>query len=153
MIAVAITLLVLDLHVPQSTTHTLAHDLLEQWPTYAAYLLSFLTIVLIPFATSMMSSYLKRSQGQHLAAGVYGATLLAMAITFSLLQRQILLRRPNLLREPIAEAERRRIFRRAASGVVPYILATALAVLTPYATLIASGMLAAFYATPLASSA
>ncbi len=181
--SVAITLLVLDIHVPQDPHHTLAHGLLEQWPTYAAYVISFLTIgiiwinhhamlgrlrqadhsililnllllmciVLLPFATSMMSTYLKRSQGQHLAAAIYGAALLAMAITFSLLQRQILLRRATLLRDPLTGAERRRIFRRSASGIAPYVLATALAALTPYATLLVSGLLAGFYALPIAS--
>ena len=48
MIAVAITLLALDLHVPNpSTPGTLAHGLAEQWPNYAAYVVSFLTIGII----------------------------------------------------------------------------------------------------------
>jgi uncharacterized membrane protein len=45
-IAVAITLLVLDLAVPQPTGR-LGHDLLAQWPQYAAYATSFLTIGII----------------------------------------------------------------------------------------------------------
>ncbi|MEV6845079.1 TMEM175 family protein [Actinoplanes sp. NPDC051411] len=49
-LAIAITLLVLDLHVPVraalegSLAHTLAHD---GWPTYAAYVTSFLVIGII----------------------------------------------------------------------------------------------------------
>jgi uncharacterized membrane protein len=47
-IAVAITLLALDLHVPApSGAGTLAHRLGEQWPNYAAYVVSFLTIGII----------------------------------------------------------------------------------------------------------
>src|SRR5438270_13213286 len=47
-IAVAITLLALDLHVPApSGAGTLAHRLGHQWPNYAAYVVSFLTIGII----------------------------------------------------------------------------------------------------------
>jgi uncharacterized membrane protein len=47
-IAVAITLLALDLHVPDPAgAGTLAHKLGEQWPNYAAYVVSFLTIGII----------------------------------------------------------------------------------------------------------
>lgn len=47
-IAVAITLLVIDLHVPDpSTPGSLAHKLGEQWPSYVAYIVSFLTIGII----------------------------------------------------------------------------------------------------------
>lgn len=41
--AIAITLLVLDLPKPAGSTR-LGHDLLHQWPTYVAYLVSFVTI-------------------------------------------------------------------------------------------------------------
>src|SRR3979411_2375690 len=47
-IAVAITLLALDLHVPDPAgSASLAHRLGEQWPNYAAYVVSFLTIGII----------------------------------------------------------------------------------------------------------
>jgi len=47
-IAIAITLLVLDLHVPEPGSGTsLAHELAKQWPSYAAYVVSFLTIGII----------------------------------------------------------------------------------------------------------
>jgi uncharacterized membrane protein len=41
--AIAMTLLVLDLPRPKGST-TLAHDLLHQWPSYVAYLVSFVTV-------------------------------------------------------------------------------------------------------------
>ena len=44
--AVAITLLVLDLHVGNAPGH-LAHDLGAEWPHYATYVVSFLTIGII----------------------------------------------------------------------------------------------------------
>src|SRR6059058_6230283 len=47
-IAVAITLLALDLRVPGAgSAASLAHQLGEQWPSYAAYVVSFLTIGII----------------------------------------------------------------------------------------------------------
>ena len=47
-IAIAITLLVLDIHVPEpGPGASLAHRLAEQWPSYAAYVVSFLTIGII----------------------------------------------------------------------------------------------------------
>jgi uncharacterized membrane protein len=45
--AIAITLLVLDLHVPAPGSGELGHELLAQWPSYAAYVISFLTIGII----------------------------------------------------------------------------------------------------------
>ena len=41
--AIALTLLVLDLPRPQHSAQ-LAHDLLQQWPSYLAYLVSFITL-------------------------------------------------------------------------------------------------------------
>jgi uncharacterized membrane protein len=47
-LAVAITLLVLDIGVPKVGPHeTLAHALAHQWPHYAAYVTSFITIGII----------------------------------------------------------------------------------------------------------
>ena len=43
-IAIAITLLVLDIKVPDSHQGQLVHDLGQQWPTFAAYVLSFAVI-------------------------------------------------------------------------------------------------------------
>jgi uncharacterized membrane protein len=114
-------------------------------------LILLMTIVVIPFGTGLLSRYLKASAGENLAAAVYGGLLLLMALAFSALNHQILLRRPQLLNAPLSLAERRAIFRRSATGVAPYALATALAVVSPYATLGITAGLAVFYATPLAS--
>jgi uncharacterized membrane protein len=46
-IAIAITLLVLNIHVPPPGEGDLARRLGEQWPSYAAYVVSFLTIGII----------------------------------------------------------------------------------------------------------
>jgi uncharacterized membrane protein len=47
-IAVAVTLLILDIHVPEIGRHeSLLHALLQNWPHYAAYVVSFMTIGII----------------------------------------------------------------------------------------------------------
>ena len=43
-LAIAITLLVLDLRLPPANGHTLTFLLLHDWPQYFAYVVSFLTI-------------------------------------------------------------------------------------------------------------
>src|SRR4051812_37101922 len=46
--AIAITLLVLEIRVPSPRSgHTLAHELLHLWPSYFAYVVSFVTIGII----------------------------------------------------------------------------------------------------------
>lgn len=180
-IAVAITLLVLDLRVPLAADHqSLARGLGREWPNYVAYAVSFatigiiwinhhaavlrlreadhsillsnlfllMTVVLLPFATSLMSYYLNRHQGQHLAAGVYAGALLAMAAAFSVFNWQMLLRRPQLLRAQLSRERRRAILLRNTSGIVPYALATAIAPISPYATLAICGAVAIYYVLP-----
>jgi uncharacterized membrane protein len=177
--AVAITLLVLNIAVPHDH---LGHRLGAQWPAYAAYVISFLTIgiiwinhhiavgrlsrtdhsilmlnlvllmtiVVIPFGTSLLADYLKAGSGDKLAAAVYGGTLLAMALAFTALNAHILFRRPHMLKVTLSPEQRRLIFLRSFTGVIPYVLATGLAAVSPYATLGITGALAAFYAVPFA---
>jgi TMEM175 potassium channel family protein len=45
--AIAITLLVLEIGVPEGAGDRLAHELAQQWPSYLAYLVSFLVIGII----------------------------------------------------------------------------------------------------------
>ncbi len=46
--AIAITLLVLEIHIPEpGAGASLGHELLAQWPSYAAFVVSFLTIGII----------------------------------------------------------------------------------------------------------
>ena len=183
--AIAITLLVLDIHVPEPGSGRLGHELLAQWPSYAAYVISFITIGIIwmnhhvafsrlravdhsiliwnlmlllsvgilPFTTSLMATYLKEGSGDSLAAAIYGASFLVMGAIFVLVNRQILFRRPELLREPIApEAARRTLFF-AALGQIPYLLAVGFAFVSPYITIGICAACAFYYALPVASRA
>jgi len=183
-LAVAITLLVLDIKVPSVGGHDdLGRELARNWPHYAAYVTSFLTIgiiwinhhamigrllqadhmilflnlllllsiALLPFATSLMAAYLKQSHGQNLAAAIYSGTFLLMAVLFSILNRHILLRKPQLLTSELSEQHRRQILARSITGLAPYAIATALAAVSAYATLAICAALAVFYALPVAS--
>ena len=186
----AITLLVLNIGVPTVSSHplpgecrTLGCALARQWPVYAAYVTSFLTIGIIwinhhvairrlrepdhmilflnllllmsiavlPFATSLMAAYLRKSQGQHLAAAIYGGAFLVMGLFFSALNRHLLVVTPHRLREEMTVERRRQILVRSVSGVVPYAVATALAVVSPYVTIAICFLLVVFYAFPIGS--
>jgi TMEM175 potassium channel family protein len=183
-IAVAITLLVLNIRVPSPDQHAhLADALARQWPAYAAYATSFITIgiiwinhhamigrlrqpdhtilmlnlllllwiVVLPFATDLMATYLKQGQGETLAAAIYAGSLLMMSITFAALNRHILFPKSHLLSVSLPEEQRREILTRGVVGVIPYAVATALAAISPYLTLSICAAIAAFYALPLAS--
>jgi uncharacterized membrane protein len=182
--AIAITLLVLDIHVPDpSTTADLARQLGSQWPSYVAYGVSFLTIGIIwinhhamlrrikaidheililnlllllcvgllPFTTALMAAYLKESEGETLAAAIYAGSFLLMSVVFAAMNWTILFRKDHLLAGPIDAATRRTIITRGVAGLLPYLAATILAVLSPYVSLAICGAVAAFYALPLAS--
>jgi uncharacterized membrane protein len=59
--AFAATLLVLDLVIPNVTSKHVGHQLLEQWPTYLAYLVSFATIGNAWLNHSVITEYLDRA--------------------------------------------------------------------------------------------
>ena len=184
-IAVAITLLALEIRVPATSSHnTLAHNLGAEWPDYAAYVVSFLTIGIIwinhhamlrrlvrvdhtililnivllmtigllPFTTALMAKYLNASGGEHLAAAIFGGSFLLMAASFMTLQRHLLLRKTHLLEERLTPPVRRAVLRRNTAGILPYVVATAGAIISPYVTLGICGAIAIFYALPATTS-
>ena len=185
-IAVAITLLVLNIEVPApGGAGSLGHRLAEQWPTYAAYVTSFMTIGIIwinhhvmisrleradhaililnlvlllsigvlPFGTNLLATYLREGEGQHLAAAIYSGLFLLMGFAFATLNHHILFRKTHMLTHSLDVARRRRILSRAVAGLLPYVLATAVAPISPELTLIICAAVAVFYALPVASGA
>ncbi len=183
-IAIAITLLVLDIRVPEpSATESLARALGEMWPNYAAYVVSFmtigiiwinhhalvrrlreadhsvlilnlfllLTIAVLPFTTALLAAYIGED-GDHLAAAVYAGSLLAMAVSFLVLQRRILFSGSRLLQDHITEKDRTLIWHRNQAGILPYAVAVAIAPVSAYATLILCALIAVFYARPATTS-
>ena len=115
-------------------------------------LLVLMTIGILPFATDLMAHYLRSPRAQSsLAAAVYSGAFLLMAITFSVLNRHVLIDKSHLMSAELPLARRRRILRFSAVGLVPYAVATALAFVSPYLTLAVCAALALFYAHPAAT--
>jgi uncharacterized membrane protein len=59
--AIAITLLILDVHVPSPTSGHLGAALLRQWPTYIAFLLSFAFIGIMWVNHHRLFNHIRRS--------------------------------------------------------------------------------------------
>jgi TMEM175 potassium channel family protein len=114
-------------------------------------LLLLMSIGILPFATSLMATYLRESSGESVAAAVYAGAFLVMGVFFALLNLHILLNRAHMLEAELFEQERRRILVRSVTGVGPYVVATALAFVSPFVTLAICGATAVYYALPVAS--
>jgi uncharacterized membrane protein len=112
-------------------------------------LVLLMTVAVIPFGTSLMATYLKQGNGDTLAATVYAGIFLAMALAFSWFNYHLLIRRKHLLSGNLSDARRRKLLIRGVAGVPPYILATAVAPFSAYATLAMTTALAVFYALPV----
>jgi uncharacterized membrane protein len=61
MFAIAITLLILEIKVPESSTGGLTKALLRQWPSYFAFLLSFIYIGVMWMNHHRMFTHIRRS--------------------------------------------------------------------------------------------
>ena len=173
--AIAITLLVLQIAVPKHGDGALAHQLLHQWPSYLAYVVSFLTIgimwvnhhmifdyvertdrmvqflnlglllfvALIPFPTIVVAGFVH----DRAAAVLYGVTLTGSAIFFNA-QWQYAVRRPGIVRADADPRELAGITRSYWPGAVIYASATAVALVSPLASVALFGAIAVFYMLP-----
>jgi dolichol kinase len=104
--AIAVTLLVLDIGVPESELNHLWHAIAHQWPAYLGYATSFITIG-------------------------YGASLLVISLLFNGLWRAAARDRRLLIPE-VSDAEVRAVDRATAPSIGFYIVVMALAILAPY---------------------
>src|SRR5579884_2632648 len=77
-IAVAITLLVLDVHVPASIEGALLAALTKQWPAYLGYVTSFLVVGIFWTNHHLLFKYIKRTDHFFLLIN----TLFLMCIAF-----------------------------------------------------------------------
>ena len=179
-LAIAATLLVLGLRVPaRDTLHTsLLTALTAQWPSYAAYVTSFLVIgiiwvnhhavfeligrvdrttlflnllllmsvVPIPFTTTLLSEYLTAGIGNaRTAAIVYSAVMLAMASGFAGLYSYVT-RKPALLAEGVdTQAMRASIVRFSLVGIVLYLATLVVALFSAPLCLLAHLLIAVYY--------
>lgn len=169
------TLLVLDLPRPADSTR-LAHDLLQQWPGYAAYLVSFVTVgilwiehhgmmsavrrinrrflertllfllfvSIIPWPTAIAAEYADRGSQATPAAVLYAGVMLLMGLSFAVSWRY-LAEHPDLVAEPARAAFRAGRLRATVGGLV-YVVAIAVAFLSPAASFAIDAAIALYFA-------
>jgi uncharacterized membrane protein len=173
--AIAATLLVLEIGVRPGSGAHLGHALVKIWPSYLAYVTSFVTIgiiwvnhhhnmraidradrtfmfinllllldvAFIPFPTKLVATYLRHS-GERTAVIAYAATLLVMALLYTIWWRYARTGR-RLIAPSVSEPELRAIDRGFAPGVPLYLIVFVLAFFSPLAAVILTLALAAFY--------
>ncbi len=141
--AVAITLLVLNLHLPDALKddNFLRGELFAQWPAFAAFVTSF-----VPFPTALLAEYTVQLN-QHLAAFLYCGTLLVLAICFNLLWRYAAYKNRLLDKKADPEAVQA-ITRQYRFGPLFYLIAFGLAWVYVPASIAANLLLALFFALP-----
>ena len=174
--AVAATLLVFNIVVPSPGHGALWNALRDQWPSFAAYIVSFgiigiiwvnhhglfhriarvdrpllflnvlllLVIVFIPFATRLLSEYLQAGPDSHVAAAVYSATMLLMAIAMSLIWGYAVYH-PDLLEDRLDPQVARSTLPRFASGTLVYAGTVAVAFISATLCLAVHALLALYY--------
>ncbi len=162
--AIAITLLVLEIGVPESQLDDLWAGIADQWPSYFAYVTSFLTIggiwlvhhaifrrlasadsrvmrvnllllmlvSFLPFPTKLLAEALDSPSQETAAVIFYGAVLLAISITLSLLWRHIAGNR-DLLEPGVTDQEIERASRLTTPNVGFYVAVILLAIVAPQA--------------------
>jgi uncharacterized membrane protein len=175
-IAVAITLLALDLAVPEPGHGELFTQLGNHWPQFAAYAVSFFSIgiiwvnhharfnlivvvdrtllflnllllmfvVLIPFATATMATYLTSgTEDSHLSMAVYAVVLEGMALSFTAIFEWSLREGRTTVTVPPNQRGRARL--RASLGTVVYAAVFATAFISAQVALALAGITAVYY--------
>ena len=107
-------------------------------------LLVLMSVVLIPFATALMAEHLKSGEDEHVAAAVYAASFVLMAIAFGVLWEYITRHREKLGVE-LSDEEVRRTSLAFQIGNPFYLLALVVAFISPEAVLVIIGALAVYY--------
>jgi uncharacterized membrane protein len=174
--AIALTLLVLDLPKPAHSAR-LVHDLLVAWPSYVAYLVSFITIgilwiehhgmmsavrginrrflertlifllfiSIIPWPTALAADYADQAVPEARAVAVlYAAAMLMMGLTFAW-GWSYLAAHPELVAEPARPALSAGA-RRALLGGLVYLIAIAVAFLSPKISFAIDAIVALYFA-------
>jgi uncharacterized membrane protein len=107
-------------------------------------LLLLMSVVLIPFATALMAEHLKSHEDEHVAAAVYAGSFVLMAISFATLWEYIT-RHRRLLGVELSDEQVRQRSRAFHLGNPFYLLAVAIAFVSPAAVLVIIGVMALYY--------
>jgi uncharacterized membrane protein len=176
--AIAITLLILEIQVPEGAGNNLWHALWELWPNYAAYLVSFMTIGIIWVNHHAQFERIVRSD----RALLFWNLNLLLWVSFLPFPTAVLARyldtgsgetaasafyaavllvmslsfygvwrhaeRAGLLSEELSPGQRRALRRRNVFGHFAYGLAVLLAFVSPPASLLVCAGVALFYVHP-----
>ena len=172
--AIAITLLILEIKVPTQDQGPLAAGLLRQWPSYLAFLASFLYIgvmwinhhrmfthirkandvllvlnlflllgvTVVPFPTAVLAEHL-HGPDHKIAAILYNATFVVIAVIFNVLWRYAVSRR--LIDHAVSAEAARIISRQYALGPVMYLGCLALAWVNVHASMLGNVALALYF--------
>lgn len=176
--AIAITLLVLELEVPDAPSGSLSHALAAEWPSYLAYLISFATIGAAWIAHQAITEHVERADAGFLrlnllvllaisfvpfptkvvAARIHeeAAERVAVSLYGAVLLASALLmavlwryaRRRALVREDVDDATVDALSRRLEPGVVGYVLVIVGSYLAPRVALVGYLVLAVFLLLP-----
>jgi uncharacterized membrane protein len=172
--AIAITLLILEIHIPEEGAH-LDQALLNQWPSFLAYILSFITIGIMWVNHHRMFTLIGRAnstflllnvifllpvafvpfptaliarhildEGAGVAVVVYGVTMALIALMFDVLFLYAM--RRGLLAIELTPESRPRGAWVYQAGPIVYLIGSALAVVSPIISLVIFAALAAFWA-------
>jgi uncharacterized membrane protein len=173
--AIAATLLIIDVGLPADSHEALGRALLDIWPQYAAYAVSFVTIgimwvnhhrlirqlervdepylflnlgllaciAFVPFPTRILAEFVRTDDGRA-AALLYGITLTTTAVFFISVWLYAS-HRGRLLHPDVDSKEGSGITRSYLPGVPMYGASTLVAFVSPEASAVLFGLLAAFY--------
>jgi TMEM175 potassium channel family protein len=174
--AIAITLLILEIKVPQDPD--LGRALLHEWPSFLAFLASFFTIGVmwmnhhrlftlieaaddvliglnlilllgitwIPFPTALLATHLKTGGSERVAALVYSTTFFVMSLIFQVLWGYATRRQGIIPSDKFTGA--RQITWQYILGPVLYMIAILIAFVSGTAVLIWSALIAIYFAIP-----
>jgi TMEM175 potassium channel family protein len=135
-LGVAITLLVLDINIPQSQVKHFWYSIVHLWPTYLAYLTSFASIGglwlvhhgILP--TKLMAESPRLTDAERSAVIFYGASLLVISLLLNVMWR-LVAARLHLLRPDVDDREIQSILHAATPNLGFYVIAILLAIVAP----------------------
>jgi uncharacterized membrane protein len=107
-------------------------------------LLVLMSVVLIPFSTALMAEHLKSGADEHVAAAVYAGAFVLMAVTFGSMWEYITRHREKLGVE-LSDEEVRSRTRSFHLGIPFYVVALAVAFISPAVVLVIIGAMALYY--------
>lgn len=177
--AIAITLLVLGIHIPDPQ-EGLGPALASQWPSFFAYVVSFLTIgimwvqhhrlftvigrsnptfaminviflMFVAFVPYSTQILAQRVGGRDwtLATFLYGGTMAGIAVMFNAIWAYAAARDGHLLRETVSDAVRQVGARGYRYGPPLYALITLVSLANPYLSMIGFAAFAAYWSLPV----